>query len=137
MSAATTATRRTPLRARGFRCAIATLSDDLGGVSHLLEAFATRPTAAHTRHSCSASTSGCVPPDLDDITVRVAKLHAHVVRLVPPVDDVESVRLDAIPKRAHLVRARGTATKVQERRQHNRLIDLAERERESAGVVEN
>ena len=72
--------------------------------------------------------SGRVPPDFDDVTVRVAELDAHIVRLIAPPDNVEPVRVDAIPKGAHFVRAGGTATEVQERRQDNRVIDLSQRE---------
>ena len=80
------------------------------------------------RSSAMPRWSGRVPPDLDDVPVRVAELHAHVVRLVPPLDDVKPVRLDAIPKGMHFGRAGGTAAKVQERRQDNRVIDLSQRE---------
>src|SRR5688500_7407574 len=59
------------------------------------------------RASSLRSRSRRVPPDLDDVTIRVADLHAHVVRLVPPLDDVDAVRLDAIPKGTHVVGAGG------------------------------
>src|SRR5262245_2541465 len=91
-----------------------------------------------TSQACMPSRSLLgLPADFHDVTVRIAELHAHVVGLVPPIHDLEPVGLDAVAKRAHVLRAVCAAAEVEERREHDGLVDLSDREREPVCVVED
>ena len=78
-----------------------------------------------------------LPARLDDVAVGVADLDAHVVGLVPELDDLDArgrERVAQVPHRAGLLDGEA---EVQEARERRRPLGGAERERDVAGAVEH
>src|SRR5918998_415302 len=77
------------------------------------------------------------PERLDDVTVRVAALDAHVARLVPLLDELDAVRHEQITQRQHRRAVRQRNAEVHPVWPRDRLVRRPERERESVRVVEH
>src|SRR5205085_8062649 len=78
-----------------------------------------------------------LPGRFDDVAVRVAALHAHVLGLVPLLDDRDAVGGEPVAEAPHLLRRGQAFPEVEEPRQPDRLVGGAEREREAVRVVEH
>jgi hypothetical protein len=81
--------------------------------------------------------SARLPGGFDDIAVGVAALDAHVVRLVPFLDDGDPVGGETATERADVIGGRKPDAEVQEAGQSDRFAGLAESEREPVSVVEH
>ena len=78
-----------------------------------------------------------LPAELDHVAVRVTALDADVIRLVPEFDDLDAVGGEALSECPYLLgRLRSAEAEVEEARQLDRLVGLAQGEANVAGAVD-
>src|SRR6266496_6312629 len=78
-----------------------------------------------------------LPRSFDNVAIRVEALHADVFRLIPLLDDRDSVACEAVSESSDGVRTRKIDPEVEERRQPDFLVTPPQRECEPIVVVEH